>query len=518
MSPAHPQARPDRPPDEVVAPSLWRDRRALGWVFATGVSLVGDEIWFVALAFTAVQLGDPKLAGLVLACATVPRALLTILGGALTDRVDARRMMLIADVARIAVLAGALVVLAAAGVSAGLLIAVGLLFGVAEAFYVPASSAFPRQLVARGELVRMSALRQLMDRIASVLGAPLGGILLLVWGLSGAMAANLLSFVLVLGVLLVVKPRRTLARASGGSVRADMGDGFRYLRATPRVRDLVITLSGLNVFVSPVVAIGLALHVSQRGWGAVGLGWLTGAIGVGAAVGTLGALRRRPERPLRAAILLLFVQAAALGVVGTAGYGVSLAGMFVLGVVAGLASPMLSGAFQATVDEEYVGRVSSVLSLTDDALAPVAIAGFGLLAGTVGLGTTAIGFGAAFAALLLFALSRPHVRNLRLDDDPAPDASSDTAVPDPRDDVGPGAAAVSTPHDGTALDPVAAGAHGDPAPRATTGPSPDEPATPGARRVLEPVVADGERPGARTHRTEPRDDSARDDLQERTRS
>ncbi len=417
MSPAQPHALPDRPPEvSEASPSLWRDPRALGWVFATGVSLVGDEIWFVALAFTAVQLGDAGLAGLVLAAATIPRALLTIVGGALTDRFDARRMMLVSDVVRIAVLAGALAVLAASGVSAGLLIAVGLLFGIAEAFYGPASTAFPRQLVARTELVRLSALRQLMDRLAGVVGAPLGGILLVAWGLGGAMTADLISFAVVLVVLLLVRPRRALARASGGSMRADVRAGFAYLRTTPRVRDLVITLSGLNIFVTPVVSVGLALHVAERGWGAAGLGWLTGSIGAGAALGTLGALKWRPARPLRAALLLLFAQAVGLGVIGTAGFVPTLIGMVVIGVVAGLASPMLSGAFQATVDEEYVGRVGAVLSLADDAMAPLAIAGFGVLAGFVGLGVAAIVFGAGFLALLLFAYSRPHVRELRLDD------------------------------------------------------------------------------------------------------
>ncbi|MDX8050972.1 MFS transporter [Lentzea sp. BCCO 10_0798] len=397
--------------------TLWRDRRALGWAFATGVSAVGDEIWYVALAFTAAQLGNAGLAGLVLACATIPRALLTIVGGALTDRFDARRMMIGADVARIVVLAAALIVLAATGVSAGLLMVVGLLFGVADAFYGPASGAFPRQLVRRTELVRLSALRQLLDRLAGVLGAPLGGLVLVAWGLGGAMLLDLISFAVVLVVLVAVRPRWPLARSTGSTVRADIRDGLNYLRLTPKVRDLVITLSGLNVFVSPVVAVGLALHAVGSGWGGVGLGWLTAAMGGGAAIGTLIALKWRPERPLRAAVLLLFGQAASLGLVGNAGYAATLGGMAVVGVVAGLASPMLSGAFQATVDEEYIGRVGSVLTLTDDALTPLTMVGFGLLAQLLGLGTAALLFAGGFIALLLYAFSRPHVRDLRIPDE-----------------------------------------------------------------------------------------------------
>ncbi|HWO63532.1 MAG TPA: hypothetical protein VNO31_26210, partial [Umezawaea sp.] len=216
-------------------------------------------------------------------------------------------------------------------------------------------------------------------------------------------------------VLLAVRPRIPLTRSTGTTVRADVRDGMAYLRHTPRVRDLVITLSGLNVFVGPVLSVGLALHAVASGWGAVGLGWLTASIGVGAALGTLVALRWRPRFPLRAAVLLLFAQASALAVVGVGDFTATLVGTTVVGVVAGLASPMLSGAFQATVDEEYVGRVSSVLTLADDALAPLSMAGFGLLAGVIGLGAASSLFAACFIALLLFAISRPHVRDLRID-------------------------------------------------------------------------------------------------------
>lgn len=398
-----------------VAPPLWRDKSTLGWAFARGVSEVGDEIWFVALAFSAAQLGNAGLAGLVLACATIPRALLMLVGGALTDRFDARRMMILSDIARIVVLGVALIVFATQGVSAALLITIGFLFGIADAFYGPAAGAFPLQLVPRTELSRLAALRQLIGRFAGVFGAPLGGILVAAYGLGGAITTNAISFLVVLVALIAVQPRWPRAKSKGKSVKADVKDGLTYLRQTPRVRDLIIALSGLNIFVSPVLSIGLALHATRAGWGASGLGWLTGSIGVGAALGTLVAMRWRPAYPVRTALLLLFFQAAALALVGFAPFGLTLAAMVTVGIVAGLASPMLSGAFSATVDDEYQGRAGAVLSIADDGLAPIAMGGFGALAAFTGLATAAIAFGVGFAALLAFSLSRPHVRAMQLD-------------------------------------------------------------------------------------------------------
>jgi hypothetical protein len=127
---------------------------------------------------------------------------------------------------------------------------------------------------------------------------------------------------------------------------------------TPRVRDLVIALAALNVFVSPVVAVGLALRTTAEGWGPTALGVLMGSIGAAAVVGTLVMLRWRPARPLVVAMSFLVVQALALIAVGSAPF----AGVLAATLTVGLASPLLAGAFQATVDDAYVARAGSVTS------------------------------------------------------------------------------------------------------------------------------------------------------------
>ena len=136
----------------VSARPLFRDTAVLGWALARGVSDIGDAVAFVAIAYAAARLGSPAIAGLVLAAAATPRAVFMLIGGAITDRVDTRRLMIGTDLARVAVLAAALAAIAIWGVSAPLLIAIGVPFGIADAFYAPASSTFPRQLVATTEL------------------------------------------------------------------------------------------------------------------------------------------------------------------------------------------------------------------------------------------------------------------------------------------------------------------------------------------------------------------------------
>ena len=108
----------------------------------------------------------------------------------------------------------------------------------------------------------------------------------------------------------------------------------------------------------------------------------------------------------------MFVQAAAVAAVGLLPYAGEVAAMLVVGLTAGLASPLLAGAVQAVVAEQFLGRTSSVLSIADTGLAPLALAGFGLLVGASGLAAACLAFGFAFSVLMVFAVSRPHLTAL----------------------------------------------------------------------------------------------------------
>jgi MFS family permease len=384
----------------------------LGWAFAYGVSEVGDVVFFVSLTYAAAKLGSPALAGLVLACAAVPRAVLLLFGGAVTDRVDARRLMLATDVSRIVVLVAALATIAARGLSAPVLIAIGVLFGIADAFYNPASGSFPRQLVAAEDLPRLSGIRQLLGRFATIGGGPIG-LALVAWkGFNAALVADAVSFAVIAAALVVVRPRWARERSIGRSVLHDVRGGLSYVFRTPHVRDLVVALSGLNVFGGPVLSIGIALRTTQQHWDPRWLGIMTGCIGAGAVLGTLGALVGRPRRPVRFGLMLMFVQAAACAAVGVLNFPGEIVAMLVVGITAGLASPMLAGTVQAVVNERYLGRTSAVLGLADTGLAPLALAGFGALAGAAGLPAACAAFGLAFAALMVFAITRPHLATL----------------------------------------------------------------------------------------------------------
>ncbi len=427
--------RPGAPPSRPGAPAPPdRDLRFLTFLGGTAMADIGDQAWIVVLAFAAAQAGDPLTATLTVAAGTVPRAILDLLGGAVADRVPTRPVLAGAAVGRVLALALGLVALfQLPGNTIAVMVAVAALFGAADAVHKPAIGTFPRQLVAVGQLVRAAGLRQLVARVALLVGPALAGVVLAAVAVPGAMVGLIVVFAVAAVLLGLVRPRKRRRLAPRQSVAASTREVVGYLRQDTRARALVQTMVGLNFFVIPVINAGIAIRVHQEGWGAGTLGVLMASIGVGAVVGALVTLRLRPRYPMRFALLLLVLQGFALalaGVLPVIGAGISLA---LVGLTAGLSSPMLGGTTQAIVRQSYLGRIYSLYGLADDALIPFALVGYGALAGVIGVERTTVLSGLGMAVLMGLALLRRPLRDLRIDAPGAP-AEEDSRSPRPHPD------------------------------------------------------------------------------------
>ncbi|WP_159394136.1 MFS transporter, partial [Streptomyces sp. NRRL S-495] len=194
----------------------------LRWLAGAQLGALGDAALAFALGWAAAAHGGAA-AGLVLTVITVARTVLVLVGGAVADRLGARRVMLAGD----AVMLAATLALAAAagllGTPLRLLLLAALVIGVVDAFYLPASGSMPRLLVDAGQLPRALALRQAGGQLAALLGAPLGGALVAAGGLPGAALVDAASFAVLLLVLLLLPvsdPRRAPAARAGAGAGA----------------------------------------------------------------------------------------------------------------------------------------------------------------------------------------------------------------------------------------------------------------------------------------------------------
>ncbi|KND38738.1 MFS transporter, partial [Streptomyces acidiscabies] len=166
-----------------------RDPNVLRWLAGFTLSGVGDNVYYIALSWAAVQSGTPVQAGLVTVAGALPRAVLMLGGGVLADRYGARRVVLGSTGVRCALVLSAAVLLFFARPGLWVLGAVAVLFGVVDAAFLPAAGALPALIAPPGEFGRVQGLRGLSTRLANVLGGPLGGVGVAVGGTAGAFGA-----------------------------------------------------------------------------------------------------------------------------------------------------------------------------------------------------------------------------------------------------------------------------------------------------------------------------------------
>ncbi|WP_107397458.1 MFS transporter, partial [Streptomyces acidiscabies] len=166
-----------------------RDPNVLRWLAGFTLSGVGDNVYYIALSWAAVQSGTPVQAGLVTVAGALPRAVLMLGGGVLADRYGARRVVLGSTGVRCALVLSAAVLLFFASPGLWVLGAVAVLFGVVDAAFLPAAGALPALIAPPGEFGRVQGLRGLSTRLANVLGGPLGGVGVALGGTAGAFGA-----------------------------------------------------------------------------------------------------------------------------------------------------------------------------------------------------------------------------------------------------------------------------------------------------------------------------------------
>ncbi|MGW6910614.1 MFS transporter [Streptomyces sp. NPDC054940] len=391
-----------------------RDPNVLRWLGAYASSAVGDNVYYLALSWAAVQAGTPAQAGLVTALSAVPRAVLMLGGGVVADRFGPRRVLIGSDAVRCAA------VLAVAGLllvgRPGLwpLAALALLFGAVDAVMMPALGALPSRITGRGQLARVHGMRGLAVRLANVVGAPLGGLGVALGGTAAAFGLAGLLFAASLPLLIALRVGRQPAddARARGSAWSDLTGGLRYIRGHRVLLPLivVIALSDLG-FVGPL-NVGLALLADERGWGAGGVGWVLAGFGTGAGAASL-LLTARGHVP-RAGLVLSVSGVASAVAIGALAFmphlAVAAAVALSIGLISGLNGVLCGALLQAESDRAYVGRVTSVSTFFSLGVAPLT---FPLTGAAIGLWGTGPVFVASAAVCGLAGVVGLCARNLR---------------------------------------------------------------------------------------------------------
>ncbi|MGI5157266.1 MFS transporter [Microbispora sp. CA-102843] len=353
-----------------------------------GMSLVGDQIWFIALGWAAARMGDPRQTALIMTAASVPRAVLILLGGTVADRYGPLRVTLVSQTLRAALmLTFAIAVVTTSAPHLWLLIGVALLFGALDAAHMPAAAALPPSLLQPQQLPAGQGLVQTLERTATVLGAPLGGILVAAGGPGLAAAANAALFT---AALLLLRSLRLPARPQAGGPESPRGrenlftslwTGLRYVATTPVLGPILLVVTTLNLALAAPLNVGVALLAEDRGWNATGFSLVISGFGIGAVTGALLLVALPSSR--KPAVTGLWWVAAGAASVALLPFLPSLpltaVTAAVLGFTSGPASALLLGVVQANTDHAYLGRVMALVSFSALGLVPVSYTVFAVM-------------------------------------------------------------------------------------------------------------------------------------------
>jgi MFS family permease len=234
--------------------ALLSDRVYGPFFFGNLVSNCGNWINNVAAAVLVFQLTDSAIAvGAVSACQWAGSLLLQPWAGALTDRYDRRRMLIVGQAVALAGALGIAVPSVAVGaedLGSPVPIYLGtLVIGVGVAFSMPAMQALIPALVSERELDQATALNGISFTLARALGPALAGLILLEADASLAFALNVASFTVLIGVLTRIRPRFGQERPRGDpSVRA----GLRWVREDRRAIALLATMVAIGFATDPI--------------------------------------------------------------------------------------------------------------------------------------------------------------------------------------------------------------------------------------------------------------------------
>jgi hypothetical protein len=264
----------------------------------------------LALAFTLYGRGDGAGAvAKVLAAETIPLVLLLLVGGAAADRFPRRTVMVSADLLRFASQSILAVLLLSGHAPLAVIMVLMALIGTGSAFYVPGRNSLVPQIVSPANLQSANALVAIAQSSAGIAGPIIAGLLVAAAGGAWAIAIDAATYAISAWMLGAMRIAGTPAPPEAGFF-TQLAEGWSEFSSRVWLWAIVLQFALMHLLViGPVVVLG-SLGFAHLHHGALGWGGLSAMQGIGSIAGGLAAMRLRPQRPVRAAMLWLFAFAA----------------------------------------------------------------------------------------------------------------------------------------------------------------------------------------------------------------
>jgi MFS family permease len=344
----------------------WRSANFRRFFVGQAISVAGTWLQIVAEGWLVYQLThSPAWLGIVAGAGALPGLLLTLWGGQIADRYPRRRILMVAQIAFMA-LASVLALLVSGWWvpvqpwHVAVLAAVG---STISAFSGPAFQSFIPELVPREAMTSAIAFNSMLWNGARVVGPLAAAGVIARWGLAICFWLNALSFIAVIVALAGMKLK---PRAIDPMARPSALEGLRYVRHDP-VAMRILTLFGITAcFGWAYQTLLPALAHDRFGRGADGVGALMAAAGVGSLIA--GLVTASVSRDSQRRLLIYggaLVYATALALFSSVGsFSLALAAVAAVGFGLLVCGVNINARLQESVPDELRGRVMAIFSLS----------------------------------------------------------------------------------------------------------------------------------------------------------
>ncbi|GGS45240.1 MFS transporter [Actinokineospora fastidiosa] len=380
------------------------------FLLARVISVAGSAMAPIALAFAVIDRhAEPSALALVLAATITPQAILSLIGGVSADRFPRRTILATGNCVAGAAQATVAVLLFTDKAPLPWLTALAATSGAASAFTLPAMQGIVPQLVPPEDLQQANALIRLPVNAFKVGGPVLVGILITVASPEWALAWDAATFFISAALFSRLRVARVPKKQA--RFRQDLAEGWKEVRQRPWLWGFVLHgsvvvmawMAGFQ-FLGPIAA--ASSYGGGPAWGVV-----QGAFAAGLVVGSLGALRWQPSRPLLVCIAASFPMALpALAMAGQAPIWLVVAAALVTGVGMDLSIIAWSTFVQRRLPAELLGRVSSYMTFGELIVVPFGYLIAGQLATVIGHQIVLYGASAMIVVATLVLMAFPAVR------------------------------------------------------------------------------------------------------------
>jgi MFS family permease len=376
------------------------------------VSLVGTFMQTVAQSWLVWKLAHSEwLLGAVWFCAQIPVFVLAPISGLAADRYSRYRIVIAAQTLAM-IQAFILAALTLSGrVQVWHVFVLATFLGVVNAFEMPGRQSLFIELTGKEDLLSAISLNSAMFNSARIVGPAVAGLVVAAVGEGRCFLLNGVSFLAVIAALAAMRMPR-FVRGPVASPWEHLMDGFRYIHGAVHIRTLLVMIGAVSVCTMPAMVLMPVFADTVFHRGSQGLGFLMGAMGAGAVVGTLVLARRTKTAGLTDVIFYgaLILGAAFLVFASSTSFAIALVVMMAAGFSVMRQNASANTLIQTLIPDDYRGRIMALYAMTVVGLGPFGSLAAGALADRIGARRTLAVSGVLI--LIAAAVFRRRVRRL----------------------------------------------------------------------------------------------------------